>query len=370
MGTKSTRYAWLGLAVMVAASLIAAAPAVVQRHQVAYAEQVRRRCVREFSAKRAWRAEITETETGSDGTGSVVRQELLVRKPGEYRLTLHERDTKGRAVVSTTVRTTGGFYTRRTNADGSTELHVIRNAPPSLGVELDNLLGQTVQAVADATPLKVAGSGSRGGRVADKLELGPGRFVWVDQKSGLPVEEQVVSDGTVVHSVVVDEFDEQPAAPDSAFDPSTLGAADATTIEDLGFRSVDSAASAADSIGFVPLESPTPRGFSLDAQGYIDPAVPNGDAPAEAAFVSAYSNGPLGVIVTQVARPGAGNSFVPTATDSGSSARIEVGGQPAAVFRDAAHPRIVFVRRDVLVTVEGDLTESAMRELAEGIRSR
>ena len=368
MATTRTRYAWLALAVMVGAVLLVAAPAIVRRQNVARAEQIRARCVREFSAKSAWRAEITETEQASDGGRSVMRQELLVRRPGEYRLTLRERDTNDREVVSTTIRTGDAFYTYRRGADGSTELHVIRGARPSLGVELDNLLGQTVQAVGEATPLKVVGRGSRNDRPADKLELGPGRFVWVDQATGLPVEEQVVSGDKVVHSVRITAFDDQVPAPDGEFDPASLGAADTTTVEDLGFRPGVSAQAAAREIGFTPLDVPAPEGFSADLEGYVDPRVPNGDAPAEAAYVSRFSRRPAGVIVTQVARPGTGDSFVPADADEGSSKRVEVDGRPAVFFGDPVRPRLVFARRDVLVTVEGNLAESAMTEFAEQIR--
>jgi len=296
-----------------------------------------------------------------------VRQELLVRKPGEYRLVLSERDTQGRPVVSTTLRTTSAYYTRRINADGSSELHIIRGARPTLGVALDNLLGQTVQAVAEATPLKIVGGGMRNGTPADKLELGPGRFVWVDRVTGLPLEEQVVSGGRVAHSVVIESFDGQAAATDREFDPESLGTADSTTVEDLGFRAVDDAADAQLAIGFAPLDVPTPAGFALDVRGYVDPAVPSGDAPSEGTFVSAFANGPDGVIVTQVARPGAGDAFVPASGDEDAVEHIDVNGRPAAVFHDSANPRLVFARSDVLVTVEGNLSVPAMRELAERI---
>ena len=368
MGTTPNRYLWLGLATVVGATLLAASPVLAQRQQQAHAEQVRARCVREFAGKRSWRAEIVETETGSDGARSVMRQQLLVRKPGEYRLTLREHDTKGRAVVSTTIRTASELHTYRTNADGSTELHVIRGVRPSLGVEFDNLLGQTVQAVSDAKPLKIVGRGSRNNRPADKLEIGPGRFVWVDQATGLPVEEQIVSEGKTVHSVVVSAFDAQAPASDGDFEPSLLGVADDVTVEDLGFQTVAVASSAASAIGFAPLNVPVPTGFSADVQGYVDPSVPNGDAPAEGAFVCAFSDGPNGVIVTQVARPGAGDSFVPAAEDADSFDRVEVGGRPAAFFDDPARPRLVFARRDVLVTIEGNLGQSQMTEFAERIR--
>lgn len=368
MGTTPIRYSWLALAVVAGAALIVTAPVVVRRQQAAQAEEIRARCVREFSAKAAWRAEITETEQGSDGERAVVHQEVLVRRPGEYRLTLRERDENGREVVSTTIRTHEAYYTRRTNSDGSTELHVIRGARPSLGVELDNLLGQTVQTVADAKPLKVVGSGSRNDRPADKLELGAGHFIWVDRATGLPVEEQVVSNGRVAHSVRISSLDDGVPAPDSAFDPASLGAVDVTTVEDLGFRPAASVAEAANALGFMPLDVPTPAGFALDAQGYVDPGVPNGDAPAEGAYLSSFSKRPAGVIVTQVSRPGAGDSFVPADADDGSFERVEVGGRPAAVFRDPSRPRIVFARGDVLVTVEGNVSEATLGQIAEQIR--
>lgn len=368
MGTTPVRYLWLGLVVAVGVTLVVASPALLQRQQVARAERIRSRCVREFSAKRSWRAEITETETGSDGRTSVTRQQMLVRGPDEYRLTLFERDAKGREIVSTTIRTKRALYTRRSNPDGTAELRVLDGPPPSLGVQYDNLLGETVQALADARPLKVVGTESRNGAQVDKLELGPGRFVWVDQATGLPVEEQVLSPNGVAHSVVVTRFDDRVTAPDGQFDPELLGAVDETITEDLGFRPVNDARSAADILGFAPLDVPVPEGFSADTQGYVDPGTPGGDAPLEAAFVSAFSNGGNGVIVTQIARPGVGDAFVPADSDAGSYDAIQVGGKPAAVFRDAVDPRLVFARRDVLVTIEGNMSVPAMQAFAERIR--
>ena len=358
----------LALAVGVAL-VLAGAPAVAGRVQSARAEAIRTRCVSELGAQRSWQADVVQTETGSDGSRAALRERLLVRRSGESRLTLTETDTKGDRVVSTTIRAHGRMVTRRVNADGSTELHIIKGVRPTLGTELDNVLGQTVQAVSDARPLKVVGQGMRAGADADQLQLEAGHYVWVARSTGLPVEEQVVSDGTVVHDITFSNVVADASAPDSAFDVASLGTADQTVTEDLGFRQVASPGAAAPAIGFVPLNVPTPDGFSADVQGYVDPAVSNGDSSPEAAFVTSFSNGTDGVLVTQVHRAGIGDA-VPDAADEGPdpARAIIVAGHPAVVYDDGTRCQLVFARRDVLVTIEGALSESDMKAYAEQIR--
>ena len=362
--------AGLMLALAMGATLVlAGAAALAGRVQSARAEAIRTRCVAELGAKRSWQADVVQTETGSDGKRAVLREQLLVRRDGESRVTLTETDTRGDRVVSTTVRSHGRMVTRRVNADGSTVLHIFKGVRPTLGAELDNVLGQTVQAVADARPLKVVGHGVRAGADADQLQLDTGHFVWVARGTGLPVEEQIVSNGAVAHDLTFSNVVADAAAPDSAFDAASLGGADQTITEDLGFRQVASAGAASAAIGFIPLSVPSPRGFSVDTQGYVDPAVPNGDAPAEAAFVTAFSNGTDGVLVTQVRRAGIGDA-VPDAADEGPDPAhaTTVGGHPAVIYDDGTRCQLMFARRDLLVTLEGALSESNMRAFAEQIR--
>ena len=362
------RLAIIGLALVLGAATLAALPAAGRWQQVAHAQQIRTRCVHALDAKRSWKARIVQTETGSDGKCGVTSEEVLVRRPGSYRLTLSETDEKGRPVVSTSIRTEGELYTRRVNADGSSVLHVVKGIRPSVGIELDNSLGQAVQAVSEAPQLTVAGQGVRGGRVADKLQLEPGQFVWVDRESGMPIEQQAGSAEFVADDVVFSDVQANVPAPDSEFDPSALGGADSTVVEDLGFRNA-SAARATAAIGFSPLSVPVPNGFSLDQQGYVDSKVPNGDAPTVPSFVSAFSNGLDGVVVTQVLRPGLGDSVPAAATEGPDApASITVGGKPAIYYEDAFRRQLVFARGDILVTVEGSMSESAMEELAGSIR--
>jgi outer membrane lipoprotein-sorting protein len=364
------RRAGIALALAVGAALaVSQVPAFARRVQVAQAEAIRTRIIGALAAKRSWRADIVQTETGSDGKRSVMRERLLVRRPGESRLELTETDSKGRSVVSTTVRSGDRMVTRRINTDGSTIAHIVTGVRPSLGIELDNALGQTVQAVAEATPLKVVGRDSRAGVDADKLQLDPEHYVWVARGTSLPVEEQVVADGLVAHDVTFPNVQADAAADDSDFDPSKLGSVDETTTEDLGFRPVGSARSAVAAIGFVPLNVTAPRGFSAGTQGYVDPTVPNGDAPAEAAYVSTFSSGTDSVLVTQVHREGIGDAVPSAAVEGPDPAQaITVGGHPAAIYDDGTRCQLVFARKDVLVTIEGELSESNMRAFAEQIR--
>ncbi len=361
--------ALIGMALVLGVAALVAVPAAGRWRQTAQAEQIRTRSVRELGAARSWKARIVETETGSDGKRTVAQQELLVRKPGEYRLTLTENDDKGRPVVSTSIRTKGALYTRRVNADGSSVMHVVKGVRPSVGIELDNTLGQAVAAISDAHPLKVVGSDDRGGHTTDKLQVATGQFVWVDRTSGMPVEEQSGSDGFVADDIAFNDVKRDVPAPDGEFDPAALGSVDSTVVEDLGFRDVASAGAAQAAVGFSPLEVAVPSGFSLAQQGYVDSTVPNGDAAAEPSFVSAFSNGTDGVLVTQVLRSGLGDA-VPAAATEGPDApeRVVVDGKPALSYQDAFRRQLVFARRDVLVTIEGSLSESAMEELAGRIR--
>jgi hypothetical protein len=59
---------------------------------------------------------------------------------------------------------------------------------------------------------------------------------------------------------------------------------------------------------------------------------------------------------------------VPADTDEGSFERVEIGGKPAALFRDPSRLRLVLARGDVLVTVEGNVAEAVVNQIAERIR--
>ena len=360
----------VGVAVCASLALaLTLAPAFARRVQSARADTVRRRAVAALGGHRSWRADIVQTETGSDGKRAVMRERLLVGRSGETRVTLAESDSKGRTVTSTTVRGRGRMVTRRVNADGSTMLHIYNGVRPTLGVEFDNLLGQTAKTVADAELLKVVGRDVRSGVDADKLQLGAGHYVWVARSTGLPVEEQVVSAGIVAHDLRFSNVAADVAAPDSAFDPGALGAADRTIAEDLGFREVASAATASTALGFVPLVFDAPAGYSADVQGYVDPDVPSGDAPSEAAFVTSLANGTERLLVTQVLREGIGDT-VPNAADEGPepARAVSIGGHPAIIDDDGARTQLVLARGDILVTIEGTMPESGMKAFAETIR--
>jgi outer membrane lipoprotein-sorting protein len=370
MTNTTIRRAGIALALAVGATVVLLqAPAFAHRVQVARAEAVRTRCIGALGARRSWSADVVQTENGTDGKRSVSREELLVRRSGESRIALTETDSQGHSVVSTTIRHGSRMVTRRVNADGSTITHVLEGVRPAIGINLDNALGQTVQAVADAKPLKVVGRDEKGGADSDKLQLGPGHYVWISRATGLPVEEQVVSDGDVAHDVRFSDVQADAPASDSEFDASRLGSADETVTEDLGFREVASPATAVATIGFTPLSVLSPQGFSAGVQGYVDPSVPTGDAPAEAAFVSSFSNGTDDVLVTQARRTSIGDAVPPGAHDGPDPARaISVAGHPAVIYDDGMRRQLVFARRDVLVTIEGEMSESSMRAFAEQIR--
>jgi|GEM_PF-2198562 len=368
MKKNRIRLAMLCLMLGMVAVLVAAGPAIVESQQVAHAEQIRARCVRAFSAKGPWKAEITETETGSDGQTVTTLQELIVRSPDEYRIVSRERDAEGRQVVSATVRRGSLVSTSRVDADGSTVVHLIRGVRPSLGVGFDTLIGQSVEAVAESRPLRVVGRSKRNGHDADKLELSPGRYVWVDRSTGLPVEEQVVSAGRIVHSVAVNSLEEGGSMSGSAFDLFVPGKGRTVTEEDLGYRRIEDGVDVAEIVGFVPLSTSVPAGFSEGERGYVDPRVLTGDAAGEGACITTFSDGMRTVMVTQIARSGPDEGFAAFAEEGETVETVRVGSTAASFVRDELGSRLVFAHSGVLVTIEGDLTKEAFVALAAGIK--
>lgn len=362
------RTLWIGVALL-GGAVVALTPGIVSRQQTARAEQLRTRCVRSLAGAKSWQAKITHTERGTEGSTTVVTEELSVRRPGQYRLALHETDEKGRPVDSVTVRTPTAMYTRRVDADGSTELHVITGVRPTLGVWLDNELGQTISAVGDSEELAVVGTQMRNGHETDQLRLGPGHSVWVDKANGLPVAEQTKAGDTVVSEFAYSDIVTDPQLEDGLFDPGSLGAADTTVTEDLGFKPVSHRGQARSVLGFMPLDVPAPAGFALDVQGGIGPDAQNGEGSAEPAFVSMFSDGSHGVMVTQTSRPeldGVLPAEIPGEPDA--ARRIDVGGTPALFETTPNGNQLTTVRGDSLVTIEGDLAESDLTALAASIR--
>ena len=351
--------------VLVAALAVALAPRLVSREQAAYAERVRERCITTLNGAKSWGATITRTDTSSDGTSKVVRQDVLVRKPGEYRLVMRETDEKGRPVISTTIRTLTALYIRTAEADGSTRLHVINGMPPSLGVCLDNALGETVSAMAESQQLKIVGRGVRDGREVDELSLGYGRSVWVDRATGVPVAEQEKAGDRVIVDIAYTDMVVDESFDNSLFDSAALGKVETTTVEDLGFRPVDSAGAARASLGFTPLAVTGPEGYTLGIQGYVDPAVSDPENPSPAAFITVFSNGLQQLLVTQTLRPDLKGSLASQMSEE--SKQVDIGGQPAALTTGTTSRRILTLRGDVLVVVEGQLPESDLIRAANSI---
>jgi hypothetical protein len=85
--------------------------------------------------------------------------------------------------------------------------------------------------------------------------------------------------------------------------------------------------------------------------------------------VSSLSKGTEGLLVTQARREGIGDA-VPDAADEGPepARSITVGGKPAVIYDDGSRRQLLLARRDVLVTIEGTMSESSMKAFAETIR--
>lgn len=351
----------VGLAAVMVASTATALVVMLGGPTSANADEARTRCVRALRAKQSWRAKYIETENGSDGSKSVVRTEVTVRRPGDYRVVVRERDEAGREMVSATIRSGDTVYTRRTEEDGKQVLHILTGVRPSLGVEMDNALGETVQSVAEATSLRVVGSERLRGRATHKLELAPNRFVWTDAASGLPVREREVSGQTVVREVSFDSLEADPVVTDADFAVASLGSVESTVVEDLGFRPVDSPADAGSELGFEPVVLTAPAGYEVVEQGYCDPQVSAGDREPEAAFVTLLSDGTSSLLVTQTSRPGLGDTVYPPDADDPDAPRVvDVGGRRAMLHSDAGGGQLTLARRDVLVSVEGNVSDEVL----------
>lgn len=351
----------VGLATVMVASTATALVVTLAGTSSASADEARMRCVRALRTKRAWRAKYVEIENGSDGTKSVVRTEVTVRQPGDYRVVVRERDERDREVVSATIRSGNTLYTRRIGENGEPVLHIMKGVRPTLDVEMDNALGETVRSVADATSLRMAGSERIRGRSAHKLELAPNRFVWTDAQSGLPMRESEVSGQTVVREVSFDSFEADPVVSDADFAVASLGSVESTVVEDLGFRPVDSPSDAWGALGFEPAILTVPAGYALVEQGYCDPQVSAGDREPEAAFVTLLSDGTNSLLITQTSRPGLGDTMYPIDSDEPDAPHeVDLGGRRAMLYGDASGGQLTLARRDILISVEGNVSSEAL----------
>lgn len=335
----------------------------------ATAAEIKTRCIEALRTGRSWKATVVETETGTDGAKSVLRRDIAVQSPDTYRLTMTERDERGRAVVSTTLRTGTTLYSRRTEEDGSVVLRVTKGVPPELGVMMDNIVGEMVGSVIDSAQLKQVGTEAVGGRSAYKLETEPEHYVWIDEASGLPLKEQISSGGKVNHEVDIESIDIDANISSDMFAAASLGEAARTEIEDLGFRPTGGPRLAARQIGFTPLALPAPTGFTAGTQGYIDPEAPIGGG----SYIASFERGTQGVLVTQVRRDGLGEDTELTGDDpragSDGPTQVSIKGRTALYFADRTAPRLQFAVGDVLLTIEGPLGMQAMVSMAENARS-
>lgn len=351
----------VGVAAVMVASAASALVVMLGGTASASADEARTRCVRALRAKRAWRATYVETDNGSDGKKTVVRTEVTVRRPGDYRVVVREQDERGREIVATSIRLGGTLYTRRVEEDGKAVMHVMKGVRPSLGVEMDNALGETIQSIADATTLRLVGFERVQGRTAQKLELAPNRFVWVDAASGLPVREQEMSGEAVLREVRFDSFEADPVVMDTDFEVVSLGSVESTIVEDLGFRPVESPSRASDVLGFDPIPVTAPTGYRIAEQGYCDPRVSPGDREPEATYVTLLVNGANSMLITQSERPGLGDDMYPVTADEPDAPRvIDLGGRRALLHSDPVGAQLMLVRRDILISVEANISDEAL----------
>ncbi len=351
----------VGLAAVMVASLATALVVTLAGTTSASADEARTRCVRALRTEHSWRATYVETENGSDGKQSVMHTEVTVRQPGDYRVVVRERDDRGRETVSATIRSGGTLYTRRIEENGKPVLRIMKGVRPTLGIEMDNALGETVRSVADATSLRMAGSERVRGRNAYKLELAPNRFVWTDAQSGLPLREREVEGTTVVREVSFDSFEADPVVTDKDFAVASLGSVESTVVEDLGFRPVESPSDAWGVLGFEPAALSVPDGYAVVEQGYCDPSVSPGDREPEAAFVTLLSDGTSSLLITQTARPGLGDAMYTINSDEPEAPReVDLNGRRAILYSDATGGQLTLARRDVLISVEGNVSGEAL----------
>lgn len=367
--TSMKRGVGAGVIAALAVSAVAGIGLVGGKTSSASAEQAKTRCVHALRSQKAWRARYVEVDNGSDGTKSTVRTEITVRLPGDYRVVVREHDDRGREVVSESIRTGDTLYTRRLGDDGKPVMHVVTGARPTLGIEMDNALGETIQAVADSTALRVMGSEQVQGRRSTKLELSPGHYVWADEASGVPLREQEVSGGATTREITFESFDKDPQVTDGDFSVEALGSVESTIVEDLGFRPVADSSESPAIIGFRPLAVTVPIGYRVAEQGYCDPSVSPGDREAESAFVTKLCKGSSTILVTQTRRPGLGDVMYSVAADEPDAPRqIDVAGRRALIHSDESGGQLMLARRDILVTVEGNVTDEELTAVGAAVR--
>jgi len=333
----------------------------------ASAAEIKTRCLRALRVGRSWKVRVTETETGSDGTASVMKRDVVVQGPDSYRVTMTERDAQGREVVSTTLRVGTTLYLRRVESDGSVVLRVTSGVPPELGVMMDNVVGEMVSSVVDSAQLRQVRREKVLGRPAYKLETAPEHYVWVDESLGLPLKEQILSGGQVNHEVDIDSIDINARITAGELGAASIGPVSRTETEDLGFRPTDGPISARRHVEFTPLAVPLPAGFSAGVQGYIDPKAAVGGG----SYIASFQRGTEGVLVTQVRRDGLDGAVRAASTDGETDgvgqSQVSVDGRPAVFFADPTAPRLQFAVHDVLLTIEGPLSMQDMLALAEKI---
>jgi len=132
-------------------------------------------------------------------------------------------------------------------------------------------------------------------------------------------------------------------------------------VEDLGFRPVESPSDAWGALGFEPVALRVPDGYTVVEQGYCDPRVSAGDREPEAAFVTLLSDGPNSLLITQTSRPGRGDTMYPVDSDEPDAPHeVDLGGRRATLYTDASGGQLTLARRDVLVSVEGNVSGEAL----------
>ena len=322
-----------------------------ERGDRAYADEVRAEMARAYRGAARWRAHVVEREANGEGGPRTIRHDIVVVAPDRYTVRSVETNEEGTEVVSVTARE--GSTVRSTTRIGEGPPHVleIRNVPPELGAFTDNILGQHVRDLARATGMRYAGRDTVGERAALKLEVEPGRLVWVDATSALPLREQLLSEGQVVHEIEVVHLEMDVV---DLGDPELAAAEPApANVEDLGFRAADPASAPHSLLGFMPRRVAAPSTWRLVVSGYTEPVAHADGAPDAPAWIARYDTPDGPVLITQSKGGPAGPVFDDAADGTLGPALTQVGGRTVGYYEDDWRTHATTHVGDVRVSVEG-----------------
>ena len=286
--------------------LVAGAVAAFTTHREhtahAYAEEMRMEMVRAYRNAGTWRAIVEERALMDGGRYRTVRHEIAVDGSERYRVATIERDERGRDVVSETVRDGSAVRTSISTEGGGNRVLELQNAPPVLGAFADNILGQRVRELARTTGMRLVGKEVIRGREGLKFEVEPGRLVWIDEQSAIPLRERLIADDIITLEIDVVDF-EVGAGSRLAESASSGPTARPDSVEDLGYRPTARDSAPSSVLGFAPRPVVPPSSWTLTTSGYVAHGIHTEGPGGLPTWMEKYETPDGPVLITQSRAP-------------------------------------------------------------------